>query len=245
VLHSLVPRTFALYHYSLPTATFLTLTLTSPTMLSALALGIAAFTGFTAAQSTVQNNYPYTIDPDSVSQATRDYWCSQNIAQCPLICLQQPGVQSMTTEANDCDSDNLTYNCVCDNGVVPNITEYSQTLPFFICQQWGNTCSDNCNNDPSCQSACREDHPCGAQDPYRGNASLSTSMASTPTPSGTASNTIPVTGFGGSEPTGGSSSENNNNNNNNKGAGSIFMPNAGLGLAAVFGSVFFGFAVLL
>jgi hypothetical protein len=66
-------------------------------------------------------------------------------------------------------------------------------------------------------------------------------MSSTAAPSGTASNTIPVTGFGGSEPTGSSSG----NNNGNNGAGSLFMPNAGLGLAAVFGSVFFGFAILL
>ena len=69
-------------------------------------------------------------------------------------------------------------------------------------------------------------------------------MASTAKPSGTASNTIPVTGFGGAEPTG-SSGSNSGNNNNNTGAGSLFMPNAGLGLAALFGSVFFGFAVLL
>lgn len=61
----------------------------------------------------------------------------------------------MTTEQNDCDSDALTYTCVCENGVAPNITEYSQTLPYFICQQWGNTCVENCNGDNSCQSACR------------------------------------------------------------------------------------------
>jgi hypothetical protein len=61
----------------------------------------------------------------------------------------------MTTEQNDCDSDALTYTCVCDNGVAPNITEYSQTLPYFICQQWGNTCVENCNGDSTCQSACR------------------------------------------------------------------------------------------
>ncbi|KAL6159902.1 hypothetical protein ACJQWK_06106 [Exserohilum turcicum] len=212
-------------------------------MRSFLTLSIATLAAFTAAQTTSQNSYPYTIDPNSVDQSTRDYWCSQNTAQCPLICLQQPGVTSMTTQENSCDSDNLTYQCVCDNGVSPNITQYSQTLPFFICQQWGNNCVNNCGNDPSCQSACRQDHPCGAQNPYRGNSSLSSTMASTPTPSGTAKNTIPVTGFGGSQPTG--TSQSGNNNNNNKGAGSVFMPNAGLGLAAVFGSVFFGFAILL
>ncbi|KAI4641915.1 uncharacterized protein J4E78_010345 [Alternaria triticimaculans] len=217
-------------------------------MRSVFALSIAAFTGLVAAQDTPQLNYPYTIDPDTVEQSTRDYWCDQNRAQCPLICLQQPGINSMTTEQNDCDSDALTYTCVCENGVAPNITEYSQTLPYFICQQWGNTCVENCNGDNSCQSACREDHPCGAQDPYRGNTSLPTTMASTAAATGTdgsASNTIPVTGFGGASETGSSDSNNNGGSNDQGGAGSISMPNAGLGLAAVFGSVFLGFAVLL
>ena len=91
-----------------------------------------------------------------------------------------------------------------------------------------------------------EDHPCGAQDPYRGNTSLPTTMSSTAAPTGSngaATNTIPVTGFGGggAEETGSSDS----GSSDQGGAGSIFMPNAGLGLVAVFGSVFFGFAVLL
>lgn len=40
-------------------------------MRSVFALGIAALAGFTAAQTTPQMNYPYTIDPDSVPQSTR------------------------------------------------------------------------------------------------------------------------------------------------------------------------------
>lgn len=61
----------------------------------------------------------------------------------------------MTTEANDCDSDNLTYNCVCDNGVSPNITMYSQTLPFYICQAWGTQCVKNCGlGSNTCASKC-------------------------------------------------------------------------------------------
>jgi hypothetical protein len=40
-------------------------------MRSTLALSIAAFAGFSAAQSTTQNDYPYTIDPNSVDERTR------------------------------------------------------------------------------------------------------------------------------------------------------------------------------
>ncbi|CBX95220.1 hypothetical protein IAQ61_004044 [Plenodomus lingam] len=206
---------------------------------SILALGTAALAGFSSAQTTSQQNYPYTIDPNTVSESDRTFWCDQNIAQCPLICLQQPGVTSMSTEENSCDSTALTYTCVCENGVVPNVTQYSQTLPFFICQEWGNNCVANCRGDNTCQSKCRSDHPCGAQSPFLGNASLSSTATAGPTGGASATNSIPITGFGGQQPTGSSSS-------GNTGAASTgFVPNAGLSLAAVFGSVFLGFAILL
>lgn len=93
-------------------------------MRSTLALSVAAVAGIAAAQSSTQSNYPYTIDPNSVPSSTRgmcklhlylwsmtdfaiDYWCQQNEAQCPLICLQQPGVTSSTTQDNECDSVSL------------------------------------------------------------------------------------------------------------------------------------------
>jgi len=206
-------------------------------MRSTFALTIATVAGLSAAQSTQQFNYPYTIDPNSVSSSDRSTWCANQIAQCPLICLQQPGVTSMTTVDNECDPDTLTYQCVCENNVSPNITQYSQTLPFYICQEWGNQCVGRCGGDSACQSSCRQDHPCGAQSPYRGNTSLPTTMSRTASASGT--NKIPVTGFGGSTPTSAPGF------NSNSGAAPSMMPGAGMGLAAILGSAFLGFAILL
>lgn len=202
-------------------------------MRSVFALSFVALAGFANAQS------QYTIDPDSVAETDRIYWCQQQIAMCPLICTQQPGVESTDTEANDCDSDNLTFDCVCDNGVSPNITQFSQTLPFFICQSWGQQCVKACNGISSCQDACITDHPCGAQDPFLGNASTSASQSSaTPTGSASSSSGIPITGFGGAAPTSTSSS--------NNGAASVpYIPGATMSMAALFGSVFLGFAILL
>lgn len=88
-------------------------------MHSTIAFSLLAVAGFAAAQDAPQLNYPYTIDPESVSSANRDYWCQQNIAMCPLICLQLPGVTSQTTNANDCDPEALTYSCICENNVAP------------------------------------------------------------------------------------------------------------------------------
>lgn len=64
---------------------------------------------------------------------------------------------------------NLTYGCVCTDGTSPNTTEYSLTLPYFICVEYVTQCVNACNGLSSCQSACQQDHPCGAQDPKKYN----------------------------------------------------------------------------
>ncbi|SMR51233.1 unnamed protein product [Zymoseptoria tritici ST99CH_1E4] len=120
----------------------------------------------------------YAINPTTVNETVRDFWCTQQQAQCPLICLQEVTNDDATTQSNDCNPTILTYACVCSDGTSPNISEYSQTLPFFICQEWGNQCVANCGgNDATCQTACREQHPCGAQNPKKANSRNSTSTA--------------------------------------------------------------------
>jgi hypothetical protein len=92
----------------------------------------------------------------------------------------------------------LNYGCVCGNGLQPNVSEYSLTLPYFVCQEWGNQCVKNCGIDNACSSSCREDHPCGALNPQRANSTNSTTTTSSSTT--TASATGLVSGL-----TGGSS----------------------------------------
>jgi hypothetical protein len=60
------------------------------------------------------------------------------------------------------------------------MTEYSLTLPYHICQQWGQQCVAGCGSSNTCQSDCLQQHPCGAQDPTRVN-STSTSRTATAT----------------------------------------------------------------
>lgn len=93
---------------------------------------------------------------------------------------------------------------MCGDNKQPNVSEYSLTLPYFVCQEWGDQCVTKCGQDNSCSSACREDHPCGAQNPTRTNATTS-SAGSTATASSTASddpNTV-YTGLAGSNNEGG------------------------------------------
>ncbi|GAD94151.1 conserved hypothetical protein [Paecilomyces variotii No. 5] len=147
---------------------------------------LSSVAGLGAAQS---------IDPNSVPIDTRDQWCESQQTSCPLICLQLPGASSEPRD-NSCNAKTLTYSCVCSNGMQPNSSEYSQTLPYFICTEYNNQCVNNCNGDSSCQSACRDDHPCGAQSPKRYNITT-TSATSNPTASasGTGGDVV-YTGFG-------------------------------------------------
>lgn len=110
------------------------------------------------------------------------------MSTCPIICQQ---VEPRTTEVNSCDPDTLTYGCLCGNGLQPNLTEYSLTIPYFTCTEWGTQCVAGCNGDSACQSSCRQDHPCGARDPTLANktASATGSATGSATQSATASST--------------------------------------------------------
>lgn len=191
-------------------------------------------------------------------------WCQTQETQCPLICLQT-SANSATTKSNQCDWQSLTYSCVCANGLSPNVTEFSQTLPYYICQEWGTQCVSNCNGDASCQSACRQDHPCGAQDPTRQNSSTistksmhSTTSGAPTTNNGAASATTDSLGQTlysgplGAAPTGGSNDGDGAETGTHRSAGSttvvrVWALSAGqtFGSLGLLGALFGGFALLL
>ncbi|GAB7347419.1 hypothetical protein MBLNU459_g4341t1 [Dothideomycetes sp. NU459] len=199
----------------------------------------AAITSLASAQST------YYVDPNSVDLTTRESWCNSQTSACPLICLQT-SANSADTDANTCDANSLTYSCVCGNGISPNASEYSQTLPYFICTQWGNNCVANCSSDNACASNCRANHPCGAQNPVRVNTSTMTStMSKTASNTGagqttnTAGQTI-YTGFGGSAATSSPSST-----STSKGGAAALELGQAYGLVVVAAGLFGGFALML
>ncbi|KAF2221939.1 hypothetical protein BDZ85DRAFT_135155 [Elsinoe ampelina] len=153
---------------------------------SASLLALGAFSGLVSAQ--------YSINPNSVPQSLRQYWCDSQITQCPLICLQYNG--STGAIANDCDSSNLSYECVCSTGISPNASEYSQTLPYFVCTEWGNQCVTACAGSSSCADDCRTKHPCGARNPTRVNSTTASTMAATGSTTGSGGATQTFGAFG-------------------------------------------------
>lgn len=153
-----------------------------------LSLKLSAIGALLMSSLGVHAQVQYSIDPSSVSLSIRNVWCNNERSTCPLLCLQYPG-SSMTTNSNDCDPELLTYSCVCANGIAPNMSEYSLTLPYHICQQWGQQCVAGCGGSNTCQSNCLEQHPCGAQDPTRINSTTISTATATSTGKATGTGT--------------------------------------------------------
>ncbi|KAJ9651928.1 hypothetical protein H2198_008824 [Neophaeococcomyces mojaviensis] len=190
-----------------------------------------------------------SIDPNEVPLSLRDSWCTNQISACPLICTQETD-GSAATYSNTCDPATLAYSCVCSNGLTPNITEYSQTIPYYTCTQYNNDCVTNCglaNN--ACADNCRTSNPCGAQNPTRVNTT-STSSTSTATATGSGSEssgtgTAVYSGFGSAaSSTSGSQSSDSSTSGSKSGAAMVVDMGRIYGLGVVAAGIFAGFALL-
>ncbi|KAK9329309.1 hypothetical protein V1520DRAFT_343755 [Lipomyces starkeyi] len=142
------------------------------TSLSMIFLPIVALLLATTA---LAQTYP-TFNASIIDPNTRLQWCQSEVATCPLICLDE----GYSATSNLCYPDNLYYICQCSNGHSPNLTEYSLTIPYFVCQEQVTLCANNCGSDNTCVSACRQNKQCGATNPTRVNvSSTSTAVHST------------------------------------------------------------------
>lgn len=180
-----------------------------------------------------------TVDPDKVPEGTKITWCDNQMSSCPILCSQTSSEPVEPPQLNNCSPDTLIYQCVCADGTTPNATEYSETIPYYLCTEANTQCVERCQGSAACQSACREDHPCGAKNPTRVNTSTVSTMSATATATtSSAAGDVIYTGFAGSTPT------------TVSGAGTSAARVAvelgrGYGLAVVAAGVFAGFAVLL
>jgi hypothetical protein len=136
----------------------------------------------------------------------------------------------------------LMYGCLCGNNQQPNLTEYTLTMPFFTCQEWGNQCATKCGSDNACVSSCRQDHPCGALDPPKNNTANTTSTSASGTATATATATTTsnqVFGGFGSSATASTVAQGGSNL-----ASSSMELGAAYSMTIVFGAMFAGFALL-
>ncbi|CAG8505671.1 540_t:CDS:2 [Paraglomus occultum] len=100
------------------------------------------------------------LDPNTVPLDQRKTWCTNQVATCTNICQDSGnGVAS-----NTCDPTNLSYDCRCSNGLAPNSSEYTQTIPYFECTYDQDACTKACAVGDQvcingCQRNCTAEHP--------------------------------------------------------------------------------------
>ncbi|KAF9429060.1 hypothetical protein BGZ76_001876 [Entomortierella beljakovae] len=117
----------------------------------------------------------------SVDNSTKLTWCENQVGFCTNVC--QELTRGAETLDNRCDVMTLGYSCMCQGGVIPNVTEYTYTIPYFQCVADGQSCIKACPlSDNGCYAECGKRN-CAAEFPKKYNQTLATTTASTPTAS--------------------------------------------------------------
>ncbi|KAK5806890.1 hypothetical protein VI817_001148 [Penicillium citrinum] len=136
------------------------------------------------------------VKPDELSELTQtlfprrlslttvlsfpDSWCTGQRNVCPEIC-------STGTKQNTCDPKTLQFSCVCSDDKTPDVSQYVQTVPFYVCQANFAQCIQNHPDDADGQKECKEAAQCGSK-----NAS-SISTTTTASSSASATTTLAMT----------------------------------------------------
>ncbi|KAG0302484.1 hypothetical protein BGZ97_002330 [Linnemannia gamsii] len=82
---------------------------------------------------------------------------------------------------NRCDVQTLLFTCECQGGTIPNITEYTYTIPYFECVADVQKCIKDCpQGDNGCYTNCNGRN-CTAEFPKKYNQTIATSIVATPT----------------------------------------------------------------
>ncbi|KAK6538002.1 hypothetical protein TWF694_010895 [Orbilia ellipsospora] len=207
--------------------------------------------------SSVSAQTYYVPDPKDIDLLTKQTWCSDQVASCGLLCLDQNSGGGYT---NSCDPDDLSWQCVCADGTVPNATQYTQTIPYFICIDEVQGCVNNCPQaDATCSQGCVNGKVCGATDPKKvtttsksGSNHAATSTGA-PAASGTSGSSNggddkpydAPTGTASSQSTGGSSSDDKSDDGKSNAASRLLSINGGAFSVMVLSFLCGSFVILL
>ncbi|KAF9770929.1 hypothetical protein IL306_011449 [Fusarium sp. DS 682] len=189
-----------------------------------------------AASAVTVVNADYVIDPESVPLSQRRDKGDTKVNDCdPVSFLTLSFVRQLLTF---CFQKTLTYGCICGDGKQPNVSEYSLTLPFYVCQEWGNQCVEDCKGSASCASDCRQNHPCGASNPkkYNTTSTATDTAAVKATASATDDSNVVFTDTPGGDGSDSSSTKTN--------SAAVIEAGRTWGLTIVLSTIFAGFAML-
>lgn len=115
----------------------------------------------------------FSITASNVELTTRADWCTSQTNVCTEVC------SSSSAKSNTCSPDDLTYNCTCTDGTDPDMNEYLDSLPYYICEEAADECIKANVGDSTGQSNCTKS--------IRDNCGTKTAGASTATTTSAAS----------------------------------------------------------
>ncbi|KAK3335483.1 hypothetical protein B0T19DRAFT_9815 [Cercophora scortea] len=122
----------------------------------------------------------FTIPQGSVDPTTLNQWCMAQMDTCNTLC-------SSSWSSNTCDTTTFAYNCQCTDGTTPDLAEYTQTMPTFICNKAYEICNTAHVGDKKGQDNCTTSikEKCGTKQPKDFVASAPTTSSSAPSSTGT------------------------------------------------------------
>ncbi|KUM61073.1 hypothetical protein ACN42_g6053 [Penicillium freii] len=132
----------------------------------------ALATSVMAGNATDTYVFPAGFNIGLVKPGDLSSYCSAQRNTCPEICNQG-------TKLNSCDPTTLKFGCVCNDGSIPDVTPYSQTVPFFVCQETYIQCINSHPNDAEGQRACKKAADCGSKNASAVTTTASSTMSST------------------------------------------------------------------
>ncbi|KAF2417709.1 hypothetical protein EJ08DRAFT_599835 [Tothia fuscella] len=110
------------------------------------------------------------IQPDSIALSSREFWCATELVSCPAVC-------GNTTISNQCDAQTLSYSCICNATYAPDMSIYTETIPYYLCTEWSNQCVvQSAGNDTFDLISCRATS-CGTLNPNPRRAKSSSTIA--------------------------------------------------------------------
>ncbi|KAK9776882.1 putative Extracellular membrane protein CFEM domain-containing protein [Seiridium cardinale] len=138
-----------------------------------VAVALSALTVVSASNST------FSIDPNSVTLSQRAAWCTSEINVCGQLC---------DYSANNCDPATLDYTCTCTSGTSPDMNEYQDSLPYYICTQAFDNCISANVGSQTGQANCTTTikDQCGTKLASDSSSSTTSAASSTGTATGTA-----------------------------------------------------------
>lgn len=75
----------------------------------------------------------------------------------------------------------LKFSCICSDGTVPDVSQYIETVPFYVCEANYGQCINAHPNDAEGQRACKAAANCGSKNASAEDTTSSTTTAASTT----------------------------------------------------------------